>query len=731
VTFFGLLVSWIRLFGMPAYLALISTQTAWVVLALLVGRRLQGGAGRGESGGSPAEGWGVLAFPLAFLAGEYLRSHFPLGGFPWGGLGYSQHDHPALLRLAAYTGVWGLTLLVTTVNVLLARALLRLGGRPGSRPLESRPPKPRLLGAVGWLGAAAALALAPAALPAPEPDGASARLALVQGNAPQGDDFHADDLQVLRNHIRLTETLEPGSVSLVVWPEGSVEQDPFSNARFGAALEETIRGVRAPFMVGATLEAPGDRFRNTSLFLRPDASLAGRYEKIHLVPFGEYVPARALLEPLFQELQRVPRDGIPGQEHTVFSIPEGRFASIICYESTFPDLVRTFVNRGARLLVVSTNNSSYERSGASEQHLAFSQLRAAEHRMWVAHAALTGISGVVAPSGQVVARTGLFEPALLTPTVRFATERTIYARFGDWLPIGATAVVGGFFLLSIFSSRGSRPGPPGGRPGADTPGEQPGADVPGARSLIVIPTYNESENIGPLLAAVTASSPGSAVLVVDDASPDGTGRIVEDAASSNPRIHLLRREGVRGLGGAYVAGFGWGIERGYDRFVEMDADFSHDPADVPRLLAALDDHDLAIGSRYVPEGAIAGWSLGRRLLSAAGNRYARAWLGLPVRDSTSGFRAYRRGVLEAVFPVRSEGYAFQIEMAYRAWRAGFRIAELPIRFRDRSGGQSKLSRAVVVEALIRVPGWGIRDLVLGRRWRLRPGPETARGRRER
>ncbi|MGH2708163.1 MAG: apolipoprotein N-acyltransferase, partial [Actinomycetota bacterium] len=446
VIFFGLLLSWIRLFGMPAYIALVLSQTAWVVLSLHAGRAL-----RARLPG----GWGALVFPLAFLTGEYLRSHLPLGGFPWGGLGYSQHNNLPILRLAAYAGVWGPSLLVATACAFLAQGLSR------RRTSASR--------ALAWLAAAAALVLAPATLPVPEPEGPTARIALVQGNAPRStDDFHADDLQVLRGHIRLTETLAPGEMSLVVWPESSVERDPFSDSRFGAALEKTIRRAQAAFLVGATLEAPDNRFVNANLFFRPDASLAGRYEKIHLVPFGEYVPARSLLEPLVQELQRVPRDGVPGRDHTVFAIPEGRFASIICYESTFPDLVRTFVNRGARLLVVSTNNSSFERSGASEQHLAFSQVRAAEHRMWVGHAALTGISAVVAPSGQVLTKTGLFEPALLTPTIRFATERTIYARFGDWLPIGATAVVVGFFLISLpgaFRGRGRRRAEARGREG--------------------------------------------------------------------------------------------------------------------------------------------------------------------------------------------------------------------------------------------------------------------------
>ena len=234
--------------------------------------------------------------------------------------------------------------------------------------------------------------------------------------------------------------------------------------------------------------------------------------------------------------------------------------------------------------------------------------------------------------------------------------------------------------------------------------------------LVVVPTYNEAENIGQIIDAVLGSLPEATVLVVDDGSPDGTGAIV--AGRTGPRVHLLERSGKQGLGRAYVAGFTWGLERGYARVVEMDADFSHDPADLPALAAATENADVAIGSRYVPGGEVVGWSKGREFLSRFGNTYARTLLGFPYRDATSGFRCYRRSVLEDIRldDVASEGYAFQIDMTYRAWRLGYAIREIPIAFRDRREGNSKMSRAIVAEAVTSVARWAVRDR-LGRRIR--------------
>ena len=220
------------------------------------------------------------------------------------------------------------------------------------------------------------------------------------------------------------------------------------------------------------------------------------------------------------------------------------------------------------------------------------------------------------------------------------------------------------------------------------------------RVLVVIPTYNEAENILPLARDVLAQDPSLDVLVVDDASPDGTGARVSEAGASEPRLGLLARSGKLGLGSAYLAGFRHGLEHGYDWVVTMDGDGSHAPRFLPALLEATRSSDLVVGSRYVPGGGITNWPAHRRALSAFANRYTRTLLGLSVRDCTSGYRAYARRVLEAVDPfgVRSSGYSFLEEMLYRVARAGFRIAEVPILFQDRTAGASKISQREIYRA---------------------------------
>lgn len=238
-----------------------------------------------------------------------------------------------------------------------------------------------------------------------------------------------------------------------------------------------------------------------------------------------------------------------------------------------------------------------------------------------------------------------------------------------------------------------------------------------ARSLVIVPTFNELESIEEVTQRLFSAASGAMdLLVVDDGSPDGTAAFVKQLASDNPHIHLIERAGKQGLGTAYVAGFRWAIERGYDAVVEMDADLSHDPADVPRLLHRLQDADLVVGSRYVPGGRVENWGWIRRMLSLAGNLYARMWLGFDVRDSTSGFRAYTTAVLarEDLGTLRSEGYSFQIEMTRRIYRATGRIVEVPITFVERARGKSKMSRRIVIEAMLGVTRWGIRDRFGGR-----------------
>jgi dolichol-phosphate mannosyltransferase len=225
-----------------------------------------------------------------------------------------------------------------------------------------------------------------------------------------------------------------------------------------------------------------------------------------------------------------------------------------------------------------------------------------------------------------------------------------------------------------------------------------------ARALVVLPTYNEAENVLPLTRAILAIDAAIDVMVVDDASPDGTGDLVERERASEPRLSLLRRSGKLGLGTAYLAGFRAGLERGYGRVLTMDCDGSHHPRYIPALFAALTDHEMVIGSRYVPGGRIENWPRHRRLLSAFANRYARVLLRLPVRDCTSGFRIYTREVLETAdpFAIRASGYAFLEEMVWRVARCGFRIGEVPIVFEQRTLGVSKIDSSEIYRAAWRV-----------------------------
>lgn len=221
------------------------------------------------------------------------------------------------------------------------------------------------------------------------------------------------------------------------------------------------------------------------------------------------------------------------------------------------------------------------------------------------------------------------------------------------------------------------------------------------KPLVIIPTYNERENIGELLDTVLQHLPASDVLVVDDGSPDGTGAIVADRRVGDERVHLLSRPGKAGLGTAYIAGFRWALQREYDGIIGMDADFSHDPIYLPGLVAQLADHDLVIGSRYVRGGATPDWKLTRRIISRIGNAVARTVLGLPVRDCTTGYKCYRREALASLSldTIDLVGYGFLIETTYQCYLAGLRIKEIPIVFIDRREGKSKMTGTIVSEAL--------------------------------
>jgi dolichol-phosphate mannosyltransferase len=235
-----------------------------------------------------------------------------------------------------------------------------------------------------------------------------------------------------------------------------------------------------------------------------------------------------------------------------------------------------------------------------------------------------------------------------------------------------------------------------------------GDDLPD-RALVIVPTYNERFNIARLIPAILAQDPSLEILVVDDGSPDGTGAIVDGIATNNQRVHIIHREGKLGLGTAYIAGFRWALERKYDLVFEMDADFSHNPERLPEFLEAIRESDVVLGSRYQDGHVnVVNWPMSRLFLSYAANIYARFVTGLPIYDTTGGFKCFRRNVLESIDlnAVKSNGYAFQIEMSYRVWKRGFRLLEIPIIFVDRTEGVSKMSKKIVREAIWMV--WRLR-----------------------
>jgi dolichol-phosphate mannosyltransferase len=231
------------------------------------------------------------------------------------------------------------------------------------------------------------------------------------------------------------------------------------------------------------------------------------------------------------------------------------------------------------------------------------------------------------------------------------------------------------------------------------------------RVLVVVPTYNERDNLEIIAGRLRAAVPEAHLLVVDDDSPDGTGKLADELADRDDHVHVLHRTAKNGLGAAYVAGFGWAREHDYDVVVEMDADGSHAPEQLPRLLAALEDADLVLGSRYVGGGEVVNWPKSRELLSRGGNLYTRMLLRLPLKDATGGYRAYRRTVLDGLplGSISSQGYCFQVDLAWQTWQQGHRVVEVPITFVERERGESKMSRKIVVEALWRVTVWGLRS----------------------
>jgi len=681
--YFGAQVYWILLFGELAWSGLTSANALYTAVfglfAPVVWRRER-----------PVRS--VVGLAALWTAFEFARGSWPLGGLTWGDVAYSQAPNPFLLPLASVTGALGLSFVVALVNGLLFLALMRWG-RGKARSL-------------GLVAVALALVLAPAPIPASQPSGQEVDVAAIQVPVPKGLalDPLLEDRLIAEMHADAHRTLASSPPDLVIWAENALDQDPTRDPSLGRLVTGAIREVGAPTLAGAITGPPGGRQYNQSLLYDSRGKIVDRYTKVHLVPFGEFVPWRDRLG-FLELLRQIPRDLTPGKSLQPLKVDGLEFANVICFENAFPEIDRTLIARGAQFLVVSTNNASYLRTAAASQHLAMSRLRAVENGRWVVHSAISGISAFVDPEGRVYDSTQLFEPAIIRRTITASTSRTIYNRFGNWFAWLSVVVAVG--LMLVPRRRENRRGAPGPLP------ERP-------RTLVILPTYNERDTIAEVLSRLLELPGDIDILVVDDNSPDGTADIALKMGGEDAPIRVLRRPAKAGLATAYLTGFESAVRDGYDLIVEMDSDLSHQPEELPALLAAARTHDLTIGSRYVAGGSVTNWGAFRRALSRAGNRYARLALGFPLTDATSGFRVYRKELIRALLAdgIHSEGYGFQIELAYRTWLHGFDITDVPITFREREHGHSKISRRIVLEALALVTLWGVRE-------RLRPDSDPA------
>ncbi|WP_322761727.1 apolipoprotein N-acyltransferase [Frankia sp. Cr2] len=701
-------------------------------------------------------GW-PLWVAAVWVGQEALRGRAPFGGFPWGKLAFSQGDTP-LTPLAALGGSPLVTAAVAGCGALLAAAVVAMGplgtsivaaGRVQGRrratiaawPLVLRGLRPpgtrsdarsddRRAAPFGFLGAAVAVALVGLAVPLPSAAQAgTAQVAAIQGNVPRagGLDALGRMFQVTANHVAATERLGADVTAgrtphpdLVLWPENASDVDPFADPRAAAMLDRAARAVGAPILIGAVLDGPGKgKVRNAGLGWNADGWTGQIYVKQHPVPFAEYLPGRAVLEKLVKRFAtEMPNDFVHGNGVGTVTIGGVTIGDVICFEVAYDGLVRDAVDAGARLLVVQTNNASFGRKGESEQQLAMTRLRAVEHGRAAVQVSTSGQSAIIGPDGRIVAESGLYETAVLTASLPLRTSRTLADRVG----VGPEMLLVILGLLAVaFGLRAGQPSRGRRGPDADTAtdsaddtaddtaGDTERRRVDDERVLVCVPTYNERESLHNTVMRLRAANPDVDLLIIDDASPDGTGKIADGIAAADPRVHVLHRDAKNGLGAAYVAGFDWGLRHGYDILVEMDADGSHQPEELPRLLAALRDADLVIGSRWIAGGEVRNWPRSRLLLSRGANAYVRAALGMPLADATAGFRAYRARVLQSrdLGQVASQGYCFQVDLTWQAWRSGFRILEVPITFVEREHGRSKMSRAIVAEALWRVTWWAL------------------------
>lgn len=436
--FMGSLISWVSLVGWIPWGLAVAIEAVFFGLV---------GAGWAILSRHPRAPVRVAGVAALWVSLELARQTAPFGGFTWGQLSQSQHDLTWMLRPAAWAGGWAVATIVVAVNALLLEAMASLfsGGYRKRGPLAALVP----------VGVAALLLLAPLALPAPAAEGRRLNVAIVQGNVPR--DFLGapldKELQIISSHVRLTGELDD-DVDLVVWPESSLGLDVDREAPASDALAAAARWANAPMVVGGNLDVDEDRYKVMAFEVSASGEIADRYQKTHLVPFGEYVPGRDLLD-FLPMLDQVPRDAVAGVERTIFEVAGGKVAPVISFEGDFGSLVRRRIGEGGRLLIVATNTSTWGESWASAQHVAFSQVRAAENGVWTVHAALSGISAFITPAGEIVESTPLWKATSATHEVSFATGASFYARTGDWFAY--LSVVIALVAVARGITRGERP----------------------------------------------------------------------------------------------------------------------------------------------------------------------------------------------------------------------------------------------------------------------------------
>ena len=542
------------LYGASLYWILLFGELAWTALVLLSAAVIAGFGAVAVIVRRPDRPIvDAFAIAAAWTVLDWIRGAWPFGGFTWVSLGVSQVDNRALLPLAGITAVWGVTFVVVLVNVTVA-ALLARQGSGGHRVV---------------LAVVAGLAVvAPVVLPAAVIDGPTVSIDVVQIDVrvPPGLSTVEEDLVVARRNIEAHRSLGTGSgADLVVWGEGALDPAAQRDPATMAATREAIATVGVPTTIGAVVNDVDGSQHTSVLAFDAQGQLVDRYDKVHLVPFGEYVPFRRRLQ-WIDAIDQIPIDRVSGEGYDPIQQPGlPPYGTPICFENAFPSIPRTFVRDGAQFLVVPVNNASYLFTAAAAQHLQMSQMRAVETGRWVVDAGVSGISAFIDPAGAVQSRTDLFQPVILRGQVQTSTAQTVYVRFGDWVPLFSLVII----AMSLLTPRRRTLARP-------APGPLPAP----LRALAILPTFNERDTIETAIRGVLAT-PGVDVLVVDDSSPDGTGELVRAIAEQETRARLLERPTKSGLSSAYVEGFQIAVAENYDVAIEMDSDLSHDPTQLP------------------------------------------------------------------------------------------------------------------------------------------------------